>query len=737
MNQLRILLVSLFACALITVAFLLQSQEADLAKRDSQPASVIVADGKQELAIGDTADPARENQGLPEEAETPKLSIRGIARDDLGAPITIPFRVFAWRAGMNAHAHVTLFEDLEGLFELTDYEEGTWHIRAAAKGHFGSTPAQVTCESDVARADLRLTLSRRPQITGVVVTPDGSPITKLDVHWETPTEKSSFRSSTRIRSGDEPGSFYVENACLGEFTIHAEHETWIASEPQTFTLHPGDHHQRIRLALREGGRIAGVAYDRDHLPAKNVTIRISALNPVRPTSALRRNRRVQDELVQTDDQGRFEAAVLLPGPHEVSFSLPSARDSFPEDLGSSCYEEYGFTQQEVFVSHLLGYRRTAIVEVADLATTHTQLNPPPAAPVQVMGKLTQGGSALSGYWLALAKGDLQIPVIEQARTQEDGSYSISLDQAGEYLVAVVGPNNKCVGEYMRLIPTDRQHVLNLAVPSGEIHGKLTRRTGKVARGQAVILTPVDGRLNFQELFDGFRVLTSSEGKFAFLNLPAGTYSLRVHEDIGWGGESSFFGTQQQRITLETGQVVRNIELESKPGGSLIGTALTASGDPIRQLTIAVRDAAGRLLTQGSSIQDKAFRIEGIPPGTYQITARTAELASSRPVTVSVETGQKTEVSLPLVRGTNLEIQTAFAEESWLSVRDEAGREFASVRGSNHLRNSLFTGGFSLRSQTVGPLAAGVYTIIRTAQDGSKQSKTVTLGGEASRVVELE
>ena len=746
MNRIRILLVALCFCALVAAAFMLGEDETRLADQAEQESSTIPAASRHELAAGDIETPAREDKGQPKPAEEPANSIGGILLDDLGAPITTQFRVFARATGKSTFTRIKSHEDPSGRFELTGFEDGNWSIRASAKGYFPSAEVQVECLSNQPCTELRLELIRRPRIAGIVLTPDGLPAEKLDVRWHTATRSSTPRSSMRVRETDKPGSFMMENVGLGELTLHAEHDSWAPSESPSFVLNPGDEHLHLVLALREGGTILGQAYERDHSPARNWEVWAGPRD---------QDRNPYSQMVKTDEFGRFKFEHLAPDSYVVSLQLDLPDDSTPGSRDVSDLREFGRKSFSVpdrlgrsfnpwsvsrLLPQMLSSECMVAIEVADQSTTHIAFNPPPSAPVHVSGTILRAGLPVEGYWLGFASGESRSSLRELTQTDGKGRFEVALPGPGEYLVAALTPEKTLALETMQTIPARSRHTLNLVLPTGEIHGRLSNATKEPFERCKVFLRSDDGRFSILDRFERTRTATDDEGRFAFRGLAAGSYMLCTDGSRGSEGEQGGGIVVRHGIKLDPGQVLRGIALESKPGGVLRGEVLSLAGELVPGASIFLRDEAGRLVTQSGIRQygsDAHFALGAIPPGNYQVSARTPQLVSSRQVSVEILEGQEARVSLQIGSGTVLEIHTPFDAPTWLSVRDEAGREYANLVGPHEAPDETFTKAFSSKRRKLGPLAPGKYTLSATTRDGRKASSTIRLNGEPTRLVSLD
>ena len=160
--------------------------------------------------------------------------------------------------------------------------------------------------------------------------------------------------------------------------------------------------------------------------------------------------------------------------------------------------------------------------------------------------------------------------------------------------------------------------------TASIHGRITTAdTGAPIRGAEVRLS-MDGR--FSRL-----VTTNGEGRYELRNLPAGVYKLIVSRtefiSLEFGQRRPF--ETAATITLGEGQAATgNVALMR--GGAIFGRVLDQFGDPsvgtrVQALRVGTENGRRRLLTVGAGDQTDdigAFRLYGLPPGDYYVTAST-------------------------------------------------------------------------------------------------------------------
>jgi hypothetical protein len=166
--------------------------------------------------------------------------------------------------------------------------------------------------------------------------------------------------------------------------------------------------------------------------------------------------------------------------------------------------------------------------------------------------------------------------------------------------------------------------------------------------------PADGvrlTLNGIELRGTRSAISDDNGKFAFLALPAGTYTLRATK---LGYVSASYGQKQPgrpgtSIVLAVGQQLKDITLEVPKGGVVSGTVYDEKNRPA--VTVPVRllqwtwQSGERVMTQvGSGTTDDRgiYRIFGLAPGDYVVNATPRNTSSTMFTAEDVQSMAKME-----------------------------------------------------------------------------------------------
>ncbi len=144
--------------------------------------------------------------------------------------------------------------------------------------------------------------------------------------------------------------------------------------------------------------------------------------------------------------------------------------------------------------------------------------------------------------------------------------------------------------------------------------------------------PADGvrlTLSGNELRGSRSAISDDNGNFAFLALPAGTYTLRATKN---GYVSGTFGQKQPgrpgtAIVLSEGQQLKSVSLEVARGGVVSGTIYDEKNRPAIRVNVRVMQwswqAGERMLAStgnGTTDDRGVYRVFGLAPGEYVVNA---------------------------------------------------------------------------------------------------------------------
>ena len=462
----------------------------------------------------------------------------------------------------------------------------------------------------------------------------------------------------------------------------------------------GEETTNLRLSLRIGGTITGELYGADGTLAVNATVQV-----IRPTD-------YSTQITSTDEEGFFRVERLEPGNWQV-IGLPNL-------LGAISGEENQGGRGE-----MLKGMQMAFVELEDAEEEHVILGEPPADPVLLSGSVTHLGEPVKDAALVMIlEGKGGFPKI--GSTDDQGRYELKLDEPGEYLLTV---QRTLGGDYTEQhqcsfnlkVPKVAEHRHDVELPGGEVRGRVTFDSGEPAAGVPVTLSP-DYSGGYNVLSEQTNTVTSTreDGSFSIDGVTAGGYHLRA------GGVSHIqrmlssapnaghlFGQDELHLVIAKAQLIDDVRLVLPLAGSIAVHVVDVAGAPVQGASIFIRSEDGRqteALSAASTNTNGVCNYEGLSEGTYQVSARTSDQASSEGQRVRVLAGETASVELKLDSGTMLRVVTVDGEgaplASNLRVIDSEGRDHASYPAISALQAMMATEGLSRSTQSFGPLPPG-------------------------------
>jgi hypothetical protein len=193
------------------------------------------------------------------------------------------------------------------------------------------------------------------------------------------------------------------------------------------------------------------------------------------------------------------------------------------------------------------------------------------------------------------------------------------------------------------------------------------------------------------------------------------------------------------VSVRDGEVVEGVDFRLRKAGRITGLVRTGDGAPAKDVSVFLRDEAGRPLERFSMVGTDAsgrFAYEGLEPGAYTVVARNAAQVSAESAPVRVREGDAGEVTLALAPGTVLLVSLSDDDGGMLDcsvqVLDEQGRQVNGMTSMTELMAAFNKGEFTSKEQRVGPLPPGRYKVLVKARDGRSVTKPVTLTGQPER-----
>ena len=231
------------------------------------------------------------------------------------------------------------------------------------------------------------------------------------------------------------------------------------------------------------------------------------------------------------------------------------------------------------------------------------------------------------------------------------------------------------------------------------------------------------------ILDGYigerRVAADSRGRFAFSDLPAGTFQLKVKVPGGGSGA-------EREVEVTEAAWIRGVQVVIPRGLSIAGRVLDPEGMGVVQAFMTAKsEATGKDHTVMSGAGG-AFKFSGLQPGLYQVSARAifVERGDDRPALTNsyldeVEAGDEVELTMQeavRVEGVVKGADGAPYPNAFLSLLDAAGQQVGWTASDDE-------GAFVFMVPPGGPLRVRAQP---TEPSETSQTGFASVGGEADR-----
>ncbi len=242
------------------------------------------------------------------------------------------------------------------------------HVSSAPDGTFQLPPSAIGCEAvadhdEYASSDpvgvvegrhLVLRLKPGGAIEGVVVDERGTGLASFEIGIESFSAARS-RSQSRGRRGfeDPRGSFRWDKLAPGSYVLSASAPGRPPARSDPIEVSAGAPTRGVRIALPQGGAVAGHVFDELHAPIAGVELRFDVVSSTLESGAVGR----------TDDSGSYRIEGAPSGP----FTLRAQKDGFRVRLVSGLRVAAGGTlTQDIALSR---YDGGTSVELAGIGAT--------------------------------------------------------------------------------------------------------------------------------------------------------------------------------------------------------------------------------------------------------------------------------------------------------------------------------------------------------------------------------
>ena len=616
----------------------------------------------------------------------------------------------------------------DGSFQISGVYPAEYEVNLSSASYVHSDSSQRHIYPS---GELIVNISQGGIISGILLDPLGSPAPGCEITASTgessgrPSWGGGSRGDANTVTSEEDGSFKVEGLKPGSYKLTAKSNDWGPTPEELVRIEEGQVVAGLTLQLVQGGTIIGTVYNKDGSSVAGRTISVGQGGFMGMGGD-------SGGEATTDESGRFSVNRLAPGTYQVS--TQPTMEEIEEVMGEGQGGGGGNW------TSMMSLIETVTVDVADGETVEVVLGAPPAAPVLVYGRVLEGDQPITtGTVLAVADGQGFMQGSSTANIDSSGRYEMSIDAPGDYVLLVQGSGSRGFGiDFPVTFPEVERFEFDLLMPASVLEGVVIGTDGRGAAGENVLLRPASQSMGMGGVSSIRSERCDEDGSFYFDRMRPGTYVVQAG-GRSWRDEPS----GAVSLTIELGESERaNVRLELSEPGTVEGTVINSSGEPVEGATVFFRTAAGTVQTSRNPVisdSDGSFRHNGLGEGTVTAVARTSAGSTQESGPIQVRSGGTSIIELTIEEGTLLrcvcEDSDGNSMRASISVLDEAGREQSSLK-TREQWTQVFTGGGEQRESTIGPLPPGKYKVIFTTDDGQTADRTVRLTGRAERKVRV-
>ena len=658
------------------------------------------------------------------------VDVRGVLLDDLGE-IAGGLEVRCSRLVSGTMGDLRLDERRarsagDGTFAF-DLPAGSWELSVMEETHVTAAPVVLTIPgSDEA---LELVCMRAVTVHGRVLDPGGAPVEGASVFQDADTGQvvtalMSAPLPDATRSGED-GIFALLGLPPGDLTISASHDEFAKASASQLVAGPGEQLDDVVLRLSRGGSIEGICFDDDGHTAPN---RIVTAQSMAMTS---------QRVVASDADGAFRIDGLEACSYQVVAIDPAMRTSGDADASA--------------INEMFEYMKLATAEVVEGEVATVLLGAPPSDPVEVSGRVTQGGEPYAQAmvnWLPASTGVQE--KMKFTTTDADGRYSLTLDEAGDYVISVArlpgGATQQVTVEFEERVEEGTEVLRrDIEIPGGTLAGRVLGEDGEPLGAARVTVIEVGGVRTNQMIGGSYAELQSdADGRFEVSGLRAGTYQASAGGAMLLGSSPA----APARVTVGPIEVaedarVEGIEIRLTPACHAVITVRDGAGQPVPGASVFLRDGEGRhteLFSMTTTGPAGRVSLDGLAEGTYTVAVRMARLASAESAPFRVAPGEVARVELVAEEGTTVvAVCKGRGDDPVPSARvqllDDQGRDVSRRIGLADVQNLYKAAAFDLAERRMGPFPPGQYVLVAESDDGRRAKKKFRIkpGGGERRV----
>ncbi len=546
----------------------------------------------------------------------PTAIVIGMVVDGSGNPIT-GARVTAKRPNPTTGYPIPAGADIsneDGKFAIkVDAGEGTTLYASTAR-HLETSSEAFTIKPGEKFEAPNLVLTLGATVEGIVVAHDGTPVqgVMVKVRAEGETEFGYGKGASTNRQG----KFTLNGLGAGTFDLQGTHSRFLDTVKAGVKIEEGLITSGIRIVMERGNALGGIVQDGEGQPVQGATIIVKEF-----FEGIKEHRKV------TDNEGRFLLESLRTSdPVSIEVTHRSFKDYLQEEVAINR------TDLEIKLERLGAITGTVLgaggAPLTNFSVKPTYIGDPASAPSR---------SRQEGRSFSVPNGTFNYEGVSS------GAYKVSISAPG-YAALVIDEVQVATGESVNL------GELNLP-EGGIIDGIIVdATTGQALPGVKLKLGGVNTRRSgvSRSSAPKYEMQTKPDGTFIFKGLPdAASISMRVELD-------GYINQTLTKINTLDASTCRNLRIEMGIGGEITGIVTDADGNAKKGVSVYLGGLGGLRGKTGVNRTTRTdgegnFRIEGLRPGTYRISARArgvkSPAANNSSLEVQVLSGNALSVEL--------------------------------------------------------------------------------------------
>jgi uncharacterized GH25 family protein len=577
-----------------------------------------------------------------------------------------------------------IFSAVDGLFAIPDLRPGDKLFLVFGKQGYATTELE---EVEVPQAEtLRVVLKPGSRVAGRVVDEAGEPVAQARVSLQMAGTQLVFGGggfggrSAGSAVTETDGSFSIPGVEAGKVTLTASASGFLAKEMTALEVPAGRDLEGLEVVLGRGAVVVGRVFGPGGSPVADAQVEVL------PPAERGFRARFNAARASTDGDGNYRLEAVPEGPVSIAAS------------------HAGYQRAVKDLDVQKGENR-ADLRLEEGAEVSGRVVDSSGQPVEGARVVVKAPNSRSGF-IVMTRGMSGPP---QARTGADGSFRIPNVADGSYEVEADKSG------YASAILRDVQ-------VSGPVRGlELRLESGGVIRGRILGLElPELGDVSVRAFHLADRAMRSGQvdfkGEYRIEGLTEGEWSIAAStgSDRGAQGKATVTAGAETVLDLEFGGGLMLTGRVLRGGEPLTGAMIFASGGDVDE------GGMGRTGPQG------AFRIEGLKPGTYDLTLtqfekglehheRGVEVRGNRDITIEIASQR---VSGSVVDGSDL----SPLEGAMVTIEDAQPAEGRRFQGFQRGSRSDANGAFSITD-----VGEGSYRVKASKEGYAPAESTVQIG----------